>query len=102
MVGRRCCAAPIFGLRSTAALPEAGVAEMLSRSRKVRSQVPNKINFVTARDDGQKANSLPGCTHLGTARTLIPQKFVRHVTGGIDQFDGGLDIIVIPADSLRS
>ena len=58
-----------------------GVAEILSRSRKVRTQIPNKTNFVTARDDGQKANSLPGCTHFGITRTLIPQKFVWHATG---------------------
>ena len=30
------------------------VAGMLSRSRKVRTQIPNKTNFVTARDDGAK------------------------------------------------
>jgi hypothetical protein len=29
-------------------------AEILSRSRKVRTQIPNKTNFVTARDDGAK------------------------------------------------
>ena len=57
------------------------VAEILSRSRKVRTQIPNKTNFVTARDDGQKANSLAGCTYFGTTRTLIPQKYVRHATG---------------------
>jgi len=78
------------------------VAEILSRSRKVRSQIPNKTNFVTARDDGQKANSLSSCTHFGIPRTLIPQKLVWHATGGIDLFDGGLDIIVIFADSFRS
>jgi len=31
-----------------------GVTEILSRSRKVRTQIPNKTNFVTARDDGAK------------------------------------------------
>jgi hypothetical protein len=30
------------------------VAEILPRSRKVRSQILNKTNFVTARDDGAK------------------------------------------------
>jgi hypothetical protein len=30
------------------------VAEILSRSRKVRTQISNKTNFVTARDDGAK------------------------------------------------
>ena len=30
------------------------VAEILSRSRKVRTQIPNKADFVTARDDGAK------------------------------------------------
>ena len=42
MVGRRCCAAAMFGLRSTAALPESEVAEILARSHKVRTQIPNK------------------------------------------------------------
>ena len=70
------------------------MAEKLARSRKVRTQIPNKNNFVTAPDDGQKANSLTGCTHFGMTQTFIPPKFVRHGTGGIDQFDGGLDIIV--------
>jgi hypothetical protein len=31
-----------------------GVTEILARSRKVRTQIPNKTNFVTARDDGAK------------------------------------------------
>ena len=34
------------------------MAEILSRSRKVRSQIPNKTNFVTARDDGTKGQRL--------------------------------------------
>ncbi len=82
--------------------PASILAEILSRSRKVRTQIPNKTNFVTARDDGQKANSLPGCTHFGITRTLIPQKYVRHATGRIDQFGGGLNISVILADNFRS
>ena|SRR5208283_4783099 len=31
-----------------------GATDILSRSRKVRTQIPNKTNFVTARDDGAK------------------------------------------------
>jgi hypothetical protein len=30
------------------------VADILSRSRKVRTQIPNKTNFVTAHNDGAK------------------------------------------------
>jgi len=30
------------------------VAEILSRRRKVRTQIPNKTDFVTARDEGAK------------------------------------------------
>ena len=65
MVGRRCCAAPMFGLRSTAALPESGVAEILSRSRKVRTQIPNRIKMVAVCQDwpaartGAKGRRLP-------------------------------------------
>jgi len=43
------------------------VTETLSRSRKVRTQIPNKTDFVTARDDGQKANSLAGYTYRITS-----------------------------------
>jgi hypothetical protein len=35
------------------------VAEILSRSRKVRTRIPNKTNFVTARDDGAKGQRPP-------------------------------------------
>jgi hypothetical protein len=35
------------------------VAEILSRSRKVRTQIPNKTDFVTARDDGAKGQRPP-------------------------------------------
>ena len=32
------------------------VAEILSRSRKIRTQIPNEADFVTARDDGMGMN----------------------------------------------
>jgi len=31
-----------------------GATDILSRSRKVLTQIPNKTNFVTAHDDGEK------------------------------------------------
>jgi hypothetical protein len=62
------------------------VAEILSRSRKVRTRIPNKTNFVTARDDGAKGQrptpgragaglANPAGTGAGAAAIVMTQQF---------------------------
>jgi hypothetical protein len=58
------------------------VAEILSRSRKVRTQIPNKTNFVTARDDGAKGQQpTHGRAGAGLANPAGTGRFNSYLSG---------------------